>query len=173
MVKTVRVVLAPVALVTLLASCAGSVDSCDPTKGGLFGGLGGLNSGCYQRKSDIRRDRFEDAQDKRLALERRASRRQQQKDALEARVATAEEELESLDASTAKLTAQLDTAKEKNLAGRAEFTRLQDEIKQLNAEIQRERLKFGQDGRKRARIADLKRRRDLLAQAITQLLVGS
>lgn len=161
--KTPLLAAAALGLVLPLAAC----NSEDPNKGGLFGGVGGLSTGNYQRRVDDKGRQVTAEQQRNEELRQQAARSQADERATTAEKAELRRRSSALDADLARLRGQLGSATARTDQGRAELARLRGELDSL----QRSNDLAAQDptlpdAERRRRLDDLTRRKQELERAI-------
>ncbi|MBI3452242.1 MAG: hypothetical protein HY057_05300 [Rhodospirillales bacterium] len=159
--------LSALAVCSALALAACETTSDDPNRGGYFGGVGGL-SGQYQRNIDERKRALENEQDKNLALERAATRREQEAAAVQKQLAEAQTQLAALDRDVAELKKKLAEARRKAGADTARLTQMQRQVAELEAAIEREKLGFGNEAERARQIEALRVRKKALEEEIAR-----
>lgn len=153
----------------LSLSLASGCNTTDPNKGGLFGGIGGLTSGSYQKGVDQRKKTLEDEKDTQISLQREADRTDQQNQALEAEIAKNQAQLDALNQDIAALQSKIRSAKTKQGADQAKLDALQAELNDIDAKTEAQSLNID-EVEKQAKLAELQRRKEQLEEALATLL---
>jgi chromosome segregation ATPase len=159
----------------ILTGAAISVAGCsttDPNQGGFLGGVAGLASGNYAQGTKEKRVALQNEQDKKIALERSASRVNQQSAALSLELAKTEVRLQSIEDDLTKLDAKLASANVGTEAARRQLAELQKKSDALSSDIDRERLTFSDDSSSQ-KVKDLERRKRELEEQIELFLLQS
>lgn len=163
-VKAVTILIAGL----VLAGCV----TDDPSRGGVLGGVGGLMSGQYQRNIEAREKALEQERGRSLALERSASRILEDASTTRRKLAQAEQLLAELDDGIVKIRRRLNVVREQANADQIQLNKLEDDLVALEADIQREKLRFGYDDAMLKRLAELQRNKLLLEEAIAAAAGG-
>jgi chromosome segregation ATPase len=147
--------------VLAVSGCAGAGGDCDPSRGGLFGGISCDASGGYDRRIAAR-------QDEQAALAKRNAELTQERAAIEAERRDVARTLEAKEAERAKAEKQLADVRRKLGAGQQRNRTLQGEAKKLEADIRQNEADVARlkktDDTKAVRLAELKREEERLAK---------
>lgn len=127
MKRTMKRTLLAAALLLPLSACV----TDDPTKGGFFGGVGGLSSGTYSKRIDERKTELENQQDQRIANQRALDRAQQEQSAVADQRRASEAKLQTLQNDLAGLRRRLAVAQGRESASKAKLASLSLEAEQL------------------------------------------
>lgn len=144
-----------------VSGCAGAGGNCDPSQGGLFGGISCDASGGYDR-------RITERQNEQAALSARNAELTRERDALEAERREVARTLEAKNGERAKAEKQLADVRRKLAAGQQRNRTLQGEAKKLQAEIRQNEAEVARlnkaDDTKAARLTELKREEERLTK---------
>lgn len=144
-----------------VSGCAGAGGDCDPARGGLIGGISCDTSGGYDR-------RIAERQAEQASLAQRSAELTAERDAIEAERREVARTLEAKKAERAKAEKQLADVRRKLGTGQQHNRTLQGEAKKLEADIRQNEADVARlkktDDTKAARLAELKREKDLLTK---------
>ncbi|PWC40174.1 hypothetical protein [Azospirillum sp. TSO22-1] len=151
-----------------LAACTTN----DPTRGGFFGGVGGLSSGAYTQRINDRKTELENEQDQRIANQRALDRAQQEQVAVATERRQSEAKLASLRGEVSALRTRLAASQRKEKAANSALAQLQDEVDRLDREVRlAENDGFSSPEEKARRLEQLRRSKEQLEREI-QLAIG-
>ena len=140
----------------------------DPTKGGFFGGVGGLASGNYQRGVDERKKKLENVQDQKIALRRESDRVKQQNAAMTADIQKAEAQIAALSRDLKALDKKIETARANSAINQTRVDQIEDELTDIGNELEAQKLTLDEQ-KKLTKIQQLKRRKEKLEEALATL----
>ncbi len=155
-------------VVTSLAGC----NTTNPNQGGFLGGVAGLASGNYAQGTEEKRVALQNERDKKLALERKASRVTQESAALSKELAETEARFQAIERDLAKLNSNLASANAGTESARRRLAELEKQSAVLSDDIDRERLTFSNDAGSQ-KVKDLERRKMELEEQIELFLLQS
>lgn len=170
-----KLVLGRVRAMLIATAASVSVSGCnttDPTQGGFLGGVAGLASGNYAQGTEAKRVALQNEQDKKIALERKASRVDQQSAAISFELAETEARLQAIEGDLASLNAKLASANAGTETARRQLVELKKKSDALSSDIDRERLTFSDDAGSQ-KVRDLERRKKELEEQIELFLLQS
>lgn len=151
----------------ILGGCR--TNDTDPTKGGFFGGVGGLVTGNYEAGVKQREQNLENAQDEQIALQREADRLDEENQYLETEIERSERQLDALDDSLRSLEDRIEQARIEERANQDQLAELERELEGIDSEVDRQRLSLD-ERKKQAKIEELQRRKQKLEEALLALL---
>jgi chromosome segregation ATPase len=156
------------ALVMLTAACV----TDDPSQGGLFGGIGGLQSGTYSQRITDRKTQLENEQDQRVANQRALDRAQQEQTAVGQQRQSAEGKLQAMRSQVAALQQRLAAAQTRESTSKAKIAGLQTELADLDRDIKLAQTdSFSPPADRAARLEQLRHAKDALEREV-QLALG-
>jgi DNA repair exonuclease SbcCD ATPase subunit len=148
-----------------LAACT----SDDPSRGGFFGGVGGLSSGTYERQTQARRDALAAEQQRNQQLQADAARASAQRQQSANERAALQRQNAALNSEIARLRGKLATAEAQRGQNTVELRRLSGELDALQASgNQVSADPTLAEAEKRRRLDQLNQRKQLLERAIDQ-----
>ena len=163
---------AAVLIATATMVSVGGCNTTDPNQGGFFGGVAGLASGSYAKGTEEKRVALQNEQDKKTALERKASRVNQESAAISLELVETEARLQAIEGDLATLNAKLASANAGTESARRQLAELQKKSDALSSDIDRERLTFSDDAGSQ-KVRDLERRKKELEEQIELFLLQS
>jgi len=146
---------------------AGCETTDDPSKGGFFGGMHGLSSGAYERRTQEREARLQQLRDAQADLEAEHAALEDDVDQGRARIARQERKLERLRGEVDALVDNVERIRIGSSTERARMEERRRRLAQLESDLQRLERERGMPG---SDLAELERRRGALHEEYTQLL---